>query len=520
MTDGENFLRDKHNHLIVDHDLFNHDGLTHDGIAEAFIEFAKKENLSFFDCGSFDEEKYKNLSEELEVTEIFLSEILKDNVEFRIDSEYYKKEYVIIYEKLKHCDLLEKISEMHDVSSNGSFEKVHQILNDEEEKIIPYIRSGNVGETFINHGDLICISKKAHEQLKLSQTKLNDVMMARKGKIGGASIITENEVNFNCNENVIKLTIINWNDYNPYYLTTFFNSKFGRKQIERLSTGNVQQWVSIFQLKKLKCYKCSKEFQEKISELVKLAHEKLQQAQEKYKLAEKILSAELGLENFKPSTENIAVKNFSASFLSSGRLDAEFYQPKYDDLKNFLKKFQTVKLGDIVKIFKSIEPGSEFYSNEGVPFVRVSDVTKFEIVEPEIKLSMQVDEKLFPHENTILFSKDGTVGIAYKVRKNLNAVTSGALLHLTIIDKNFLPDFLTLILNSKIVQMQAERDTNGAIIQHWKISDIEKILIPKISVEVQEKISAQIEESFKLRAESKRLLEDAKKLVELEIEKV
>ncbi len=38
---------DSHEHLIVEHDLFNHDGLTEDGIAEAFIEFAKKENLSF-----------------------------------------------------------------------------------------------------------------------------------------------------------------------------------------------------------------------------------------------------------------------------------------------------------------------------------------------------------------------------------------------------------------------------------------------------------------------------------------
>lgn len=41
-------LLDSHGHLIVKHDLFNHDGLTEDGIAEAFIEFAKKENLSFF----------------------------------------------------------------------------------------------------------------------------------------------------------------------------------------------------------------------------------------------------------------------------------------------------------------------------------------------------------------------------------------------------------------------------------------------------------------------------------------
>jgi len=41
-------LLDTHEHLIVKHDLFNHDGKTQDGIAEAFIEFAKKERLSFF----------------------------------------------------------------------------------------------------------------------------------------------------------------------------------------------------------------------------------------------------------------------------------------------------------------------------------------------------------------------------------------------------------------------------------------------------------------------------------------
>jgi type I restriction enzyme M protein len=44
--DGSNLL-DYHDHLIVEHDLFNHDGLTQDGIAEAFIEFGKKEGFSF-----------------------------------------------------------------------------------------------------------------------------------------------------------------------------------------------------------------------------------------------------------------------------------------------------------------------------------------------------------------------------------------------------------------------------------------------------------------------------------------
>ncbi len=42
------FVRDQWGHPIIAHDLFNHEGLTQDGIAEAFIEFAKKEKLSFF----------------------------------------------------------------------------------------------------------------------------------------------------------------------------------------------------------------------------------------------------------------------------------------------------------------------------------------------------------------------------------------------------------------------------------------------------------------------------------------
>lgn len=45
-ADGTKKL-DFHGHSFVDHDLFNHEGLTQDGIAEAFIEFAKKEQLSF-----------------------------------------------------------------------------------------------------------------------------------------------------------------------------------------------------------------------------------------------------------------------------------------------------------------------------------------------------------------------------------------------------------------------------------------------------------------------------------------
>ncbi|RKU21868.1 SAM-dependent methyltransferase [Candidatus Poribacteria bacterium] len=46
-SDGQHKL-DKNGHLIVDHDLHNHNEELPDGIAEAFIEWAKSENLSFW----------------------------------------------------------------------------------------------------------------------------------------------------------------------------------------------------------------------------------------------------------------------------------------------------------------------------------------------------------------------------------------------------------------------------------------------------------------------------------------
>ena len=128
-------------------------------------------------------------------------------------------------------------------------------------------------------------------------------------------------------------------------------------------------------------------------------------------------------------------------------------------------------------------------------------------------------EDLYPKKDTILLSKDGSVGIAYKLEENIEAVTSSALLHLTVRNQNIiLPDYLTLVLNSPIVQLQAERDCNGAIIQHWKPSDIEKVLIPILDMSIQQEIVEKVEESFRLRRESKRLLDVTVKSVEIAIE--
>ena len=241
-------------------------------------------------------------------------------------------------------------------------------------------------------------------------------------------------------------------------------------------------------------------------------------------LVSAVLLKELDLLNFTPSEENIAIKSFKESFAISGRLDGEYYQPKYNELITYIKKTKFDKLDNIVNIKKSIEPGSEAYQDEGIPFIRVSNITKSGITDTEIHLSKDILKeedlkKLYPTKDTILLSKDGTVGIAYKIKNETEMITSGALLHLMIKRGDVLPEYLTLVLNSLIVQLQADRDAGGSIIKHWKPSEIQEILIPIIDISVQKQIEEKIKKSFLLKEESKQLLDLAKKAVEIAIEK-
>ena len=181
---------------------------------------------------------------------------------------------------------------------------------------------------------------------------------------------------------------------------------------------------------------------------------------------------------------------------------------------------------NIVQITKSVEPGSANYDEEGLPFMRVADLSKEGLSKPQkflnnyfVNENKDKIKELKPKKGTILFSKDGSVGIAYHLRQDFSGITSSAILHLNIRDeKRVIPEYLTLALNSKLVQMQAERDAGGSIILHWRVSEIENVVVPIIDYTKQKKIAELIEESFLLKKQSEHLLEVAKKAVEIAIE--
>ena len=177
--------------------------------------------------------------EGLEAVELKLSEVMEDNEKFRIDSEYFKKEYLINF---SNYILLKECSKTYELHSNGAFKDIFNILHDNQKKEVNYIRSENVGNFFIS-GKMEKISKTAHKRLIKTQTKLNDILIARTGKIGGASIITSEWLSSNTNQNVVNIRVNK--NINAYFLLTFLNTIYGVNQFKRASTGNVQQWLNL-----------------------------------------------------------------------------------------------------------------------------------------------------------------------------------------------------------------------------------------------------------------------------------
>ncbi len=459
--------------------------------------------------------------EGLEIKEVLFSKV---DLGDRFDAEFFEKE------DLKIENILNK-SYSRELRNFGSF-----VASAFYPAATHLYKVGNT--PFIRCVDCINFPVITHEQDVLFEnipfefineyTGINilnkgDIVITKVGTPSYPSIIYEHD------KVALSRTVMgikNIHGINNYYLLVFLRSKFGFSQLQRHRELTIQYQLTLERIKRTLIFEPSSFFQREIEDIIHNFIQKLNGSKLIYSQAENLLLETLSLKDFKPSREKVNIKSFKDSFLSSGRLDAEYYKVKYEEIIEKIKLNKYARLTEIANIKKSIEPGSNAYSDEGIPFVRVADYNKFGIKEPVICLSnsfikenyIKLDD-LKPKTGTILFSKDGSVGQAHVLKEDKNLITSGAILHLKVKDKQkVLPEYLALVLNSQPVQMQAERDAGGSIILHWRVSEIENVLVPIIDYKIQQQISEMIEESFRLKNQSEQLLEIAKTAVEKAIE--
>jgi restriction endonuclease S subunit len=321
----------------------------------------------------------------------------------------------------------------------------------------------------------------------------------------------------------------NRNLINSATLAIYLNTKYGRLEIDRLSMQGNQANFSLSKFKEVRIPKLSQYFCNIIEKNIYESFKKSEESKKLYKQSEQLLLKELDLLNFEPSCEKIAIKTFKQSFGDSGRLDSEYYQPKYDEIIKKFEKFETIRLNKLVtySISSGATPkaGGDDYTDidNGIPFIRAVN-----IINSKVEFDNVLFIKDYIHnkklkktqlkENDVLFSIAGTVGRCgisyYKKEANINQAIAILRFNDDIIKRLY----LILFFNSEMGKLYITKYSRQGVQTNLNLDEVGNLQIPIIDYLIQTKIEEKIKESFSLKQNSKELLEVAKKAVEIAIE--
>ena len=455
----------------------------------------------------------------MQVTVAHLSEANKNE---RIDSQFFLPEFVESFNTVANGphSVLSDIAHITD----GNHLKIAE--NFDDSKGVRYLRGQDLGTDMMLHDrNIVHIPESCFNTLKRSHIFKDDILITIVGaNTGLVGLVYEppKKLVANCKLGIAR---VEKGKITPGYLYAFLIGRYGQHQVLRSIRGGGQTGLILPDLRQLRITRLSNDFESRINDVSFYGHSKATESKRVYVHAQNIILSELGLNNWRPKHQLTFVKNYSDTEQAE-RVDAEYFQPKYQEIVNAIKacKDGWDTLGNLVSVKKCVEVGSGKYLEEGIPFVRVSNLSPFEITEEKY-----ISKKLYaaskqhqPNKGEILFSKDATPGIAYYLNEQpRKMIPSGGILRLKIrTDKTdkVNNEYLTLVLNSKLTKEQVSRDVGGSVILHWRPDQVKGTLIPILSEDKQTQIQQKVIESFNLRKQSKHLLEFSKRAVEMAIE--
>jgi type I restriction enzyme S subunit len=209
--------------------------------------------------------------------------------------------------------------------------------------------------------------------------------------------------------------------------------------------------------------------------------------------------------------------NYSQLF-GATRLDSEFYQPKYEEVESIVSEFEdTVTLGDIASTFAKgiFDIKAEEYVDEGVPFVRISNLKNCVISENDIAFITsnrhKAERKTALVKYDLILSKTAYPAASLVQIEHCN-VSQDTIAIKTTCSEAF-NVYLAIYLNTRLGLLQMERIFQGNIQMHLSLTDAKTIRVPVPSEEFQRKIQGLFEQSLQKREESKTLYAEAEALL-------
>jgi len=234
-----------------------------------------------------------------------------------------------------------------------------------------------------------------------------------------------------------------------------------------------------------------------------------------------LLLEELGLKDFDGKAGLWSIVNLSET-KKVNRIDAEYFQPKYEKLISKIKNKNPQTLETFIKNHSTGFPfQSENYQEAGIPLIRINNILKGHLDLSNSAFLTEKDYLLSPRDvakpGDIVLSMSGSIGMTALVPKDIpKSIINQRILRIT--PQNIEKDYLVLLLNSIIGSYQLERIGTGGLQTNISYKDIKNILIPVLSKLTQQKIAELVRKSHESRKKAKELLEQAKRKVEELIE--
>ena len=454
------------------------------------------------------------------MSEILLSQVLTASYSGRIDSTFFLKEYL----NHKSFEFPYKLNQIANIKSGTT----PADRDDDLKEGVILLKTNNIRNNILNkYSDInYFIHEEVNKKMKSSELKEYDVLVNIVGAtldvVGRVGYVTNSLPKSNITQAMSFLRLKNEykTDFIPAYLFIFLQSKFGKIQLNRHSRPTGQYNLNNEELGAVRVIKLDISVQEKIEELVNISLSTLIESNQFYQSAQNLLLEHLGLKDFNPPTQTVNIKSFADSFGTSGRLDAEFYQEKYE---SYLKKIQAYPNGcePIRTACKLKDANYTPKDNQTYQYIELSNIgNSGEITGASLDLGCNLPSRArrkVSKNDVLVSSIEGSLASCAIVSEQYHQALCSTGFYVVSSEK-INSETLLMLFKSEPIQQLLKQGCSGTILTAINKDEFLNIPLPLVDVNIQTQISDLIQQSDRLRQESQALLEEAKRKVEQAIE--
>ena len=436
------------------------------------------------------------------------SAILSKSYSSRIDSEYYQLHFIENEELL-----LEKAHfriGQHYFVTDGEHGSAEYLSSG-----VKYLTAENVKNGFVDISNVRYVSEAVNKKNARASVNPGDVLISIKATLGQIALAEEwlPPCNMNRDVAIMKRLSEKISRNECGYLAVFLMTKYGDIQAQRGGSGGVQQMITLERLRQFVVPAFSEDFYARINDLLLMAYTCRNDSKTSYADAEKTLLSAIGLSGFTPSDSKYSIRTLSDSFRTSNRIDAEYYQQKYDDIENVVCLNETV--------FCRVNDGVFTPGNGDYKYIELSDIGASGnimscTVAPFDKLPSRA-RRMVKSGQVIVSSIEGSLSSCALIPNEYDGALCSTGFY--IVEASAInPETLLILFKSAPIQSIMKKRCSGTILTAISKSELEKIPLPKTALPDQQKIATDVQESFALRRKSEQLLNLAKQAVEMAIE--